>query len=138
MHGVFAFRNRIRIRNAMALLALFAMVLFYAARPTSVAYADDDLAVPSDAATIDLGKERYGAKCGGFCHGSGGKGGRAPCLICGKFKRGGTNAELVKNITEGVKNTAMGAFGEVYSRDEIVAIVAYLRDEQKKKEAEGN
>jgi mono/diheme cytochrome c family protein len=102
------------------------------------AFADDDLVVPTDEATIALGKERYSAKCGGFCHGAGGKGGRAPCIVCGRFKRGGTNAEIAKNIAEGIKGTPMGAFGEVYSRDEIIAIVAYMRDEQKKKEAEGN
>ena len=102
------------------------------------AFADDDLVVPTDEATIALGKERYSAKCGGFCHRAGGKGGRAPCIVCGRFKRGGTNAEIAKNIAEGIKGTPMGAFGEVYSRDEIIAIVAYMRDEQKKKEAEGN
>ena len=102
------------------------------------AFADDDLVVPTDEATIALGKERYSAKCGGFCHGAGGKDGRAPCIVCGRFKRGGTNAEIAKNIAEGIKGTPMGAFGEVYSRDEIIAIVAYMRDEQKKKEAEGN
>ena len=102
------------------------------------AFADDDLVVPTDEATIALGKERYSAKCGGFCHGAGGKGGRAPCIVCGRFKRGGTNAEIAKNIAEGIKGTPMGAFGEVYSRDEIIAIVSYMRDEQKKKEAEGN
>ena len=102
------------------------------------AFADDDLVVPTDEATIALGKERYSAKCGGFCHGAGGKGGRAPCIVCGRFKRGGKNAEIARNIAEGIKGTPMGAFGEVYSRDEIIAIVAYMRDEQKKKEAEGN
>ncbi len=103
------------------------------------AFADDDLVVPTDEATIALGKERYSAKCGGFCHGAGGKGGRAPCIVCGRFKRGGSNAEIAKNITEGVKGTPMGAFGEVYSREEIIAIVSYMRDEErKKKEAEGN
>ena len=102
------------------------------------AFADDELVVPTDEATFALGKERYSAKCGGFCHGAGGKGGRAPCIVCGRFKRGGTNAEIAKNIAEGIKGTPMGAFGEVYSRDEIIAIVSYMRDEQKKKEAEGN
>jgi mono/diheme cytochrome c family protein len=99
--------------------------------------AADDIAVPvDDPAAVALGKEKYGAKCGGFCHGSGGKGARAPCIVCGRYKRGGTNAELVKNITNGVPGTPMGAFGEVYSREEIIALVAYLRSEQKKREAE--
>jgi mono/diheme cytochrome c family protein len=102
--------------------------------------ADDaagDLAVPvDDPAAVELGKEKYSAKCGGFCHGSGGKGARAPCIVCGRYKRGGTNAELVKNIANGIPGTPMGAFGEVYSRDDIIALVAYLRSEQKKREAE--
>jgi len=102
--------------------------------------ADDaagDLAVPvDDPAAVELGKEKYSAKCGGFCHGSGGKGARAPCIVCGRYKRGGTNAELVKNIADGITGTPMGAFGGVYSRDEIIALVAYLRSEQKKREAE--
>ena len=105
------------------------------------AVADDavevnDLAVPmEDAAAIELGKTRFGQKCSGFCHGSGGKGGRGPCLICGKFKRGGKNSDLYRNIAEGVKGTAMGAFGEALPMEEIVAVIAYLRTEQKKKEA---
>jgi mono/diheme cytochrome c family protein len=125
-------------RTLLGLPVLFTLLALCGTSSPAVALADEDLVLPSDPATLDLGKERYGAKCSGFCHGSGGKGGRAPCLVCGKFKRGGTNAELVKNITEGVKNSPMGAFGEVYSREEIVAIVAYLRNEQKKKEAEEN
>ncbi len=115
-----------------------ALLVFVGLAWGGIALADDDLVVPSDEATVALGKERFGAKCGGFCHGSGGKGGRAPCLICGHFKRGGTNAEIAKNIAEGVKGTPMGAFGEVYSPAEIVAIISFLRAEQKKKEAEGN
>jgi mono/diheme cytochrome c family protein len=96
-----------------------------------------DLAVPvDDPAVVELGKEKYSAKCGGFCHGSGGKGARAPCIVCGRYKRGGTNAEIVKNIANGIPGTPMGAFGEVYSRDDIIALVAYLRSEQKKREAE--
>ena len=126
------------IAGLLHVLLLITALLCGGALSMPYAAADEGLTAPTDPATIALGQEKYGAKCGGFCHGSGGKGGRAPCLICGKFKRGGTDAELVANITNGVKGTAMGAFGEVYSQDEIVAIVAYLRSEQKKKEAEGN
>ncbi|MEI7967891.1 MAG: c-type cytochrome [Betaproteobacteria bacterium] len=98
-----------------------------------------DLAVPiGDEAAVALGKTRFGEKCGGFCHGSGGKGGRAPCLICGRFKRGGNNSDLYRNISEGVAGTAMGAFGAVLDRNDILAVIAYLRVEQKKKqEADG-
>lgn len=97
----------------------------------------DDVALPmNDPAAIELGKARFG-KCSGFCHGSGGKGARAPCLICGRFKRGGKNSDLIRNIEEGVTGTAMGAFKEQLTKEEVLAVVAYLRTEQKKREAEG-
>ena len=95
-----------------------------------------DIALPTDDAAIAVGKTRFGEKCGGFCHGSGGKGGRAPCLICGKFKRGGKDSQIAANIANGVEGTAMGAFKDALTKDEILAVVAYLRAEQKKKEAE--
>ncbi|MBX9629869.1 MAG: c-type cytochrome [Burkholderiales bacterium] len=100
------------------------------------AEAVNDIALPTDAAAIEIGKTRFGEKCGGFCHGSGGKGGRAPCLICGKFKRGGKDSQIAANIANGVEGTAMGAFGGALSKEEVLAVVAYLRSEQKKKEAE--
>ncbi len=100
------------------------------------AEAVNDIALPTDAASIEVGKTRFGEKCGGFCHGSGGKGGRAPCLICGKFKRGGKDSQIAANIANGVEGTAMGAFGGALSKEEVLAVVAYLRSEQKKKEAE--
>lgn len=95
----------------------------------------NDVALPlTDPAALELGRTRLGEKCSGFCHGSGGKGGRGPCLICNRFKRGGKNSDLIRNITEGIKGTPMGAFGEVLTREEILAVTAYLRVEQKKRE----
>ena len=87
----------------------------------------------NDEATIELGKSRFGEKCGGFCHGAGGKGARAPCLICGKFKHGETDDAIALNISEGIPNTAMGAFSDKLNGDEVKAIVVFLRDQQKKK-----
>ncbi len=123
------------VRHALVALAAAASLFGGAAR------ADDgenlhDAQVPiGDPAAIELGKAKYGEKCGGFCHGSGGKGARAPCLVCGRFKRGAKDSDLVRNITEGVAGTGMGAFGGMYSGDEIKALVAYLRDEQRQREA---
>ena len=95
----------------------------------------NDVALPlNDPAALELGRTRLGEKCSGVCHGSGGKGGRGPCLICSRFKRGGKNSDLIRNITEGIKGTPMGAFGEVLTREEILAVTAYLRVEQKKRE----
>jgi mono/diheme cytochrome c family protein len=86
-----------------------------------------------DEAAIELGKTRFGEKCGGFCHGAGGKGARAPCLICGKFKHGETDDAIAKNISEGIPNTPMGAFNDKLTPDEVKAVVVFLRDQQKKK-----
>jgi mono/diheme cytochrome c family protein len=95
------------------------------------------IAHAADGPDIELGKTRYSESCGGFCHGAGGRGGRAPCLVCGKFKRGGTDEEIINNIANGIAGTPMGAFGEKLSKEDIVALVAYLRaEEKKKKEAE--
>ena len=110
-----------------AFFSLVIALLFSAALFSTVA------AAAEDEATIALGKERFGEKCGGFCHGAGGKGARAPCLICGKFKHGETDDAIARNISDGIPNTAMGAFSDKLNGDEVKAIVVFLRDQQKKK-----
>jgi mono/diheme cytochrome c family protein len=132
-----------KFASAIAIIAIIAIMgLGLGGGSTTLLAADDDaevvndLALPTDEAAIALGKTRFGEKCGGFCHGSGGKGGRAPCLICGRFKRGGKDSQIAANIASGVPGTGMGAFKDAFTKDEILAVVAYLRAEQKKKEAE--
>lgn len=105
------------------LLALFVVGLL---APVPSIAADDEV-------TIELGKSRFGEKCGGFCHGAGGKGARAPCLICGKFKYGESDEAIARNISDGIPNTAMGAFNDKLSPEEVKAVVVFLRDQQKKK-----
>lgn len=118
-----------RIGAMVLFAALFVALLGMSA--TLVRAADEP-----DAKVLELGKQRYGENCSGFCHGAGGRGGRAPCIVCGKFKRGGSDEEILKNITEGIAGTPMGAFGDKLSKDDISALLAYMRSEQKKKEAE--
>ena len=111
----------------ITMLALCVALLFaFAPFSTPAVAADDE-------ATIELGKNRFGEKCGGFCHGAGGKGARAPCLICGKFKHGETDDAIARNISEGIPNTAMGAFGDKLNAEEVKAVVVFLRAQQKKK-----
>ena len=64
-------------------------------------------------------------------------GAKGPSLIQGKFKRGGCNADIVENIASGVPGTQMGAFGQSLDFDEILKIVAYMRDEEAKLRAAG-
>lgn len=108
--------------SALCLALLFALTLI----SVPAVAADDE-------AAIELGKTKFGENCGGFCHGAGGKGARAPCLICGSFKRGETDEAIARNTAQGIPGTPMGAFGEKLNADEIKAIVAFLRYQQKKK-----
>jgi mono/diheme cytochrome c family protein len=89
-----------------------------------------------DPKVYELGKQKVSDRCA-FCHGGGAHGGKGPCLTCGKFKYGSTNAKIYANIAAGVqvngRPTPMGAFGTTLSGEEIQAIVAYLRTEQRKK-----
>ena len=93
----------------------------------------DDLEIEyqNDPDAIEYGRERFSARCV-FCHGSGGLGAKGPALVKGKFKRGGCNQDIVGNIASGVPGTQMGAFGRSLDFDEILKIVAYLRDEERK------
>ncbi len=53
-----------------------------------------------DEALIELGKTKFGENCSGFCHGAGGKGAQAPCLICGSFKRGESDEAIARNTAQ--------------------------------------
>lgn len=93
----------------------------------------DDLEIEfiNDPEAIEYGKERFGARCV-FCHGTDGLGAKGPALVKGKFKRGGCNQDIVINIASGIPGTQMGAFGASLEFDDILKIVAYLRDEERK------
>lgn len=111
--------------------------------PPAVLAADEELCVDDleneyegDAEAIAYGARRFGQRCA-FCHGGGGIGAKGPSLIQGKFKRGGCNADIVENIASGVPGTQMGAFGQSLDFDEILKIVAYMRDEEAKLRAAG-
>ena len=73
---------------------------------------------------VTQGATLFVEKCSA-CHGDTAKGGRGPDLTSGQWKHGGTDAELVRNITKGIPGTQMPAI----SMSEIDAhgIVAYLR-----------
>ena len=104
---------------------------------------EDDIENPleGDAAAIEHGKERYGARCG-FCHGSRGIGAKGPCLSCNSFKKGGgRNLDIYSVIAAGLtingRPTQMGGFSRTLSDDDIWSIIAYLRHEYKARLARG-
>ena len=59
------------------------------------------------------------------CHGGNAQGGRGPDLTSGRWRSGGSDAELTRNIIRGIPGTEMPAFP--MSQQEAAQIVAYLR-----------
>jgi mono/diheme cytochrome c family protein len=102
----------------------------------------DDMEVPiDDPKVVEQGREKFAERCS-FCHGGGGKGGKGPCLTCGKFHyTGNTNMAIYTTIAAGITNRSlggtMGAFGTSMSAEEILAVVTYLRSEERRRIASG-
>src|SRR6185295_692862 len=59
------------------------------------------------------------------CHGLKGEGGRGPNLAAGVFYHGASDADLHRNITDGIPGTAMP--GTFFSADQVWQAVAYVR-----------
>lgn len=103
--------------------------------------ADDMELAIDDPQVVDFGREKYAQRCS-FCHGGGGKGGKGPCLACGRFRySGNTNTEIYATIAGGVSNRSlggtMGAFGTTMSFEEIQAVITFLRSEERRRIKEG-
>lgn len=101
----------------------------------------NDLEVPTnDMKIVEEGRAKYAQRCS-FCHGGDGHGGKGPCLACGSFKyNGNTNAEIYATIAAGVpKNLGgtMGAFGTTMTQEEILAVITFLRWEEKRRIEKG-
>lgn len=103
---------------------------------------ENDMELPiDDAKVVDFGREKFAQRCS-FCHGGGGKGGKGPCLTCGKFPySGNTNTNIYTTIAVGVTNRSMGgtmgAFGTTMSAEEITAVLTYMRSEERRRIAAG-
>ena len=103
---------------------------------------ETDMELPiDDAQVVELGREKYAQRCS-FCHGGGGKGGKGPCLTCGKFSySGNNNTAIYTTIAVGITNRSlggtMGAFGTTMSAEEIVAVLTYMRSEERRRIAAG-
>ena len=127
-----------------SLLAALAATALFVAGPAAAQHKanETDMEVPTnDAQAVELGREKFAQRCA-FCHGGGGKGGKGPCLTCGRFPySGNTNTGIYTTIAVGVTNRSMGgtmgAFGTTMSAEEIIAVVAYMRSEEKRRIAVG-
>ena len=83
-----------------------------------------------DAEAIEYGRLRFARRCA-YCHGGGGMGAKGPSLTKGKFKwsRKGYTSDLVNIIMGGIPNTQMGSFARTLDGDEVLKIIAYMRQE---------
>lgn len=94
---------------------------------------ENDMPLPTDAAALENGKERYGARCS-YCHTPLGRGGSSSvCLACQKYKWGSKSSSIYATIAAGRPGTKMGAFATSLSQEEILNIIAYIRTLQEKK-----
>ncbi len=133
---MFTAGSLVRAASALALGAC----LWIGAGHWVSAFADDteELKNPveNNPEAIAKGEELFSERCS-FCHGGHGRGAKGPPLTAGHYKRGGADATLFGTIMAGRPGTQMGAFGLTLSQDDVWDIIAYLRDETKKRQAAG-
>jgi putative heme-binding domain-containing protein len=79
---------------------------------------------PATPAARAAGEKIFRGHCAS-CHGLKGAGGSGPNLTSGIFYHGGTDADLYRNISEGIPGTAMP--DQFFSSAQIWQIVAYVR-----------
>ncbi len=76
------------------------------------------------AADVAAGARIFRLHCA-ECHGLHGEGGRGPNLTTGVYFHGSTDEDLLNNITDGIKGTAMP--GVFFSSDQVWQVVSYVR-----------
>lgn len=75
-------------------------------------------------ADVAEGEKTFRSHCSP-CHGLKGEGGRGPNLAAGVFYHGSTDADLLRNISNGIDGTEMP--GLFYSPDRVWQVIAYIR-----------
>ncbi len=95
-------------------------------RSASVAVFSVSILAAQHAAVVDVsaGQKLFQKNCSS-CHGANAKGGRGPDLSAGKWRWGGSDDAILKNILQGIPGTQMPAVPMPSSEGEL--IVAYLR-----------
>jgi putative heme-binding domain-containing protein len=84
---------------------------------------------------VAAGAKTFRSHCS-ECHGLNGQGGRGPNLTAGVFYHGSSDADLLKNISDGIAGTEMP--GLFYSPDRVWQVVAYVRSINARGSVPGN
>ena len=74
---------------------------------------------------ITAGRTLYNQTCVA-CHGTEGRGDRAPSLATGTFSRGNADGEIFINIRSGIRGTQMPSFAQM-TTDQTWQLVSYIR-----------
>jgi cytochrome c oxidase cbb3-type subunit III len=102
------------------MLALTTALLLFAV-PLTAQETHNPRTSPADVAA---GAKTFHSHCSP-CHGYQGEGGRGPNLAAGRFYHGSSDADLLKNISEGIPGTEMP--GLFYNEDRVWQLVAFIR-----------
>jgi len=85
----------------------------------------DEIRNPRTSQTdVSQGEKTFRSHCSP-CHGLKAEGGRGPNLTAGIFYHGSTDADLLRNISDGIDGTEMP--GLFYSPDRVWQVVSYIR-----------
>lgn len=127
------------LRKLLAAAAGAAVLGILAISPASAQHKShpNDMEVPTnDMKIVAEGKGLVAQRCA-FCHGGDAAGGKGPCLTCAKFAyTGNSNSDIYTTIAVGVPKSlggSMGAFGTTMSQEQIVAVITFLRWEEKRR-----
>lgn len=104
----------------MPIRAMVALI-FFAASISAQTPKKNPRTTPED---VSAGAKTFRSHCAP-CHGYNAEGGRGPNLAAGHFYHGSTDADLLKNISNGIDGTEMP--GLFYSEDRIWQVIAYIR-----------
>lgn len=74
-------------------------------------------------------EQRYMSHCSG-CHGQAMTGGQAGSLVDKVWQYGNSDADIARNITQGIHKVGMPAFQKVFDQDTIRTLVIYLREQE--------
>jgi cytochrome c oxidase cbb3-type subunit 3 len=97
--------------------------------------AQDKNPFAGDPKAVKLGEFQFRSNCA-FCHGLGARGGgRGPDLTRAQKRHGNSDAEMFRNIHDGIAGTAMptaavGSIGVGMTEEEIWQVITYLRSVQ--------